>query len=80
LTQICKFCLCISVWASGNEKVVHKIQTLDAKVQEELMRCINEVSATLPLAEGEAEEMASQMQARGSKRTSPEKRSIAQAE
>lgn len=63
--------------------MVHKIQTLDSKLQEELMRCINEVSATLPDNESTGklgEGLSGRVQGRGSKRASPEKRAVAQTE
>lgn len=73
LFQICRFCLCIGVWGNGNVKVVAKIQRLEAQVMAELMRCIEEVSATLPEPEGH-DGSGDDTPAKGnSRRNSPEK-------
>lgn len=77
LMQICRFCLSIGVWANENEKVVRKIQNMDEKAMAELMRCIEEVMATLPepdpAAEDDEKGSAASSLAPRSKRGSPVK-------
>ena len=50
LVQICRMCLSVAVWAPGNEKVIMKIQKLGEADMAELMRGIEQVMATFPVA------------------------------
>nr|ODN98784.1 hypothetical protein L204_02748 [Cryptococcus depauperatus CBS 7855] len=48
LLQICRFCLATGVWASGNERVIIRIQRLKEEHMAELMKSIEQIMESLP--------------------------------
>ncbi|WVF72769.1 hypothetical protein IAT40_007587 [Kwoniella sp. CBS 6097] len=51
LAQICRMCLAVGVWGPSNERIIGKIQGLRESHMAELMKGIEEVTATLPETE-----------------------------
>ncbi|OCF42706.1 hypothetical protein I317_03437 [Kwoniella heveanensis CBS 569] len=51
LAQICRMCLAVGVWGPSNERIIGKIQGLRESHMAELMKGIEEVTATLPQTE-----------------------------